>query len=491
MFLKRLRYLLLSAFILSVGHINAEDISLFYRIEGNATFSGGENTPFWMISNIHGLGDPELNNGYLRGQIYKPMKEEKSFDWGGGIDLAGGWDLPYTFRIQQLYGEIHYRAFQVTLGSKDYYSEYNDPRLSSGDLLYSGNALAIPQLRIGTTGFAPFWGTKGWLSVKAYLSYGMFTDSNWEKHWVTPGYQWASDILFCSRGLWFRIGKKEVYPLTLDLGIEMETQFGGTIHQSDGDLKMPNGFIDWLKAFIPFAGNSSTPESEQTNVQGNMNGEYNVSISWNPAKNWNLRVYYEHFFEDHSQMFLEYGFWKDGLVGVELTFPENPFVNKFLYEYVATKDQTGAVNHDYTPEIPEQVSGRDGYYSHYLYGPWQNWGMSMGTPFAISPLYNRSHRMMMYNSRFILNHFGVEGNPLENLRWRMLLSFSQNWGTYNLPLPYKMNNFSGLVEVEGKLNKLPGWFAKVTLAWDRGALLGNNFGGMISIGYQGNITFRD
>lgn len=489
--MKNFKFLILTFFILCLGKIYAEDISLFYRIEGNATFSDGENTPFWMVSNIHGLGEPELNNGYLRGQIYKPMKEEKRFDWGAGIDLAGGWNLPYTFRIQQLYGEIHYRALQINLGSRDFYSEYNNPRLSSGDLLYSGNALAIPQLRIGTYGFAPFWGTKGWLSVKAYLSYGMFTDSNWAKHWVTTRSQWASDILFCSRGLWFRIGNNDVYPLTLDLGIEMGTQFGGTIHKSDGDLKMPNGFVDWLKAFIPFAGNSSTPESEQTNIQGNMNGEYNVSISWNPALNWNLRLYYEHFFEDHSQMFLEYGLWKDGLIGVELSFPKNPFVSKFLYEYVATKDQTGAVNHDYTPEIPEQVSGRDGYYSHYLYGPWQNWGMSMGTPFAISPLYNRSHKLLMYNSRFILNHFGIEGSPLENLRWRMLLSFSQNWGTYNLPLSYQMDNFSGLVEVEGKLNKLPGWYVKAALAWDHGALLGNNFGGMISIGYQGNLTFTE
>lgn len=461
---------------------------LFFQVETRATFSGGENTPFWMVSNMHGLGSPVLDNGYVRGSLFKPIDEKGKISWGAGVDLAAGWNLPAVFSIRQLYAEFRYRALLINLGSRDFVPEYNNPRLSSGDLLFSGNAMAIPQLRIGTAGFAPFWGTKGWLAVKAYLAYGIFTDSRWVKNWVTPDSQWVSGVLFCSRGVWFRVGKPAFYPLSLDVGIEMGTQFGGTVHSPEGLFKMPHGIVDWIKAFIPFPGGASTPESEQTNVQGNMTGEYNFSLSWKPTAEWDVRLYYEHFFEDHSQMFLEYGAWKDGLWGCEIRFPKNPFVDKFVYEYVSTKDQTGAVYHDSTPEIPEQISGRDGYYSHYLYGAWQNWGMTMGTPLAISPIYNRTHVLSMYDSRFVANHFGIEGSPTPFLRWRILMTFSQNWGTYNRPLPYRMGNFSGLAEIEGDLPCLKGWYAKAALGWDKGSLLGNNFGGLVSIGYKGNFS---
>ena len=350
------------------------DLTFDYKVESRATFSEGANTPFWLVSNIYGLGSPELNNGFVRGQFGKQIDSQKKFSWGTKIDLVGQWNLPASFRIQQLFADIKYRSLWVSLGAREINPLYNNPHLSSGDLLFSGNSLPIPQLRIGTYGFAPFWGTNGWLSVNAYLAYGMFTDSKWQKHWVKPGANRVSDALFCGKGLWLRIGKEKKFPLYIDLGIEMGTQFGGTVYYEGEKIKMPSHFVDWLKAIIPLAGNSSTPDGEQMNVQGNMTGEYSISISYSPTPQWNIRPYWEHYFEDHSQMFLEYGFWKDGLWGIEVSFPENKFISRLVYEYIGTYDQSGAVLNNYSPEIPEQVSGRDGYYTHYLYGAWQTWG---------------------------------------------------------------------------------------------------------------------
>lgn len=474
----------------SIAQSSEDDTNyLEYSISTRATFSGGENTPFWLVSNINGLGSPHFNNGYVRGEIVKPMSSSKRFDWGAGADLTGAWNLPAPFAIRQLYGELHYRSLYVSIGSKNHRSPYNNKYLSSGNLLFSDNAIAIPQVHIGTNGFAPVWGTKGWFSVNAYLSYGKFTDANWQKSWVYPGGDHTSGVLFCGRGLWLRGGNFDKFPLMLDVGIQMGTQFGGKIYKDGNFFKMPSGIKDWIKAFIPFAGSEYTPIGEQTNVQGNMNGEYNISVSYAPTKDWNLRVYWEHYFEDQSQMTFEYGTWKDGLWGVEISFPKNKIISRLVYENINTKDQTGAINHDYTPEIPEQVSGSDNYFNHAIYGCWQTWGMTIGTPLAISPIYNRYHRLYIYNTRFIANHFGLEGNPYEGLSWRMLMTFSQNWGTYRYPLPDIYNNWSGLVEVCYAPMKFKGWFAKAAIAWDKGKLLGNNFAGMISIGKTGLIKW--
>ena len=82
---------------------------------------------------------------------------------------------------------------------------------------------------------------------------------------------------------------------------------------------MPTKFIDWLKAIIPLSGSEETPEGEQTNVQGNMVGTYYIAMQWVPKTDWSIKGYFEHYFEDHSQMTFEYGMWKDGLAGIEIT----------------------------------------------------------------------------------------------------------------------------------------------------------------------------
>ena len=487
---KRSNFLIL--FLMSIISVFADkrqdsDV-VSYKIEATSTFSGGENTPFWFVSNISGLGSPSINNGYLKISADKEFDSKKKFDWGAGIDLSGGWHIPAPFAIRKLYAELHYNALWISVGSRNFYNDYNDRRLSSGDLLFSGNAMALPQLRIGTNGFASFWGTRNWLAVRTYLAYGMFTDSKWMRNWVNPNNDYTKNVLLCSRGLWFRIGNQRKFPLSLDIGIEMATQFGGSVFKDGKLIKMPNKFADWIKAFIPYSGGETTPEGEQTNVQGNMNGEYNVALNWTPGSQWKIMAYYEHYFEDQSQMTFEYGLWKDGLWGLKIEFPQNKFISKLVYEYIGTSDQTGAVNHDASESIPEQVSGRDGYYTHYLYGAWQNWGMTIGTPLAISPLYNRTHVLTLYNTRFIANHFGFEGKPADFLNWRMLLTFSRNWGTYLRPLSERMDNFSGLLEIGINIKKFPGWNLKGAVAWDKGKLLGNNFGGLISLSYEGFFT---
>lgn len=463
--------------------------SFSYTVESQATFSSGEYTPFWIVSNIQGLGGPKKNNGWVRGRIQKDMNPLSKFSWGAGIDILGKWNLPAPFNVHQLYGEVKYREFFVMAGAKEIWGSYNNPILSSGNLLFSGNAMPIPQVRIGTYGFAPFWGTKKWFSVNAYLAYGKFTDSNWEKSWVNPKFLRTANVLFCSRGLWLRGGNIERFPLLVDVGIEMGTQFGGIIYDSGKVIDMPTKFIDWIKAIIPLPGSSETPVSEQTNVQGNMVGAYNIALQWIPNSDWSIKGYFEHYFEDHSQMTFEYG-WKDGQWGIEVNLPHNPFISNVVAEFIYTKDQTGPVNHDWTPEIPEQVSGADNYYNHHLYGSWQNWGMTIGTPLAISPLYNSDHRLFIYNTRFIAYHLGLEGNPMNNFSWRALFTFTKNWGTYYYPLPDIYNNFSGLVEVNYSFEKkLKGWWGKAAIAWDAGKLLGNNFGVMISIGKTGLIKW--
>ena len=138
---------------------------LYYKVEGEVSFSTGENTPFWLVNNREGLASIEKNNGYLRVGLFKEIEPERRFSWGAGVDLAGAYNFSSSFIIQQLYAELKYRCLGLTIGSKENINqEFNNRQLGSGNLLYSGNARPIPQIRAGIPNYTAVPGTKKWLS---------------------------------------------------------------------------------------------------------------------------------------------------------------------------------------------------------------------------------------------------------------------------------------------------------------------------------------
>lgn len=457
--------------------------SIRYEAEVRSAFAAGRFAPFWMWNNLHGLGTPERLNGYVRAAAFKDADPSRRFTWEAGADIAAGWNLPATVFVRQLYAGVKYRSLGAWAGSRITDDGFDNPELGSGDLLFGRSYLPIPQVRVGIFDYTPVWGTDNWLGVKGYIAYGKFTDGDWQKHWAAPDTKYTEDMLFHSKGLWFRVGNRERFPLEGEIGIEMATQFGGRIHVDGHVYDMPHGPRSWIKALFPGRGGSDTPHGERFNIEGNYLGTYDISLSWHPQSDWSVRAYYQHFFEDQSQMTFEYG-WKDGLYGIEANLPANPWVKSVTYEYMYSKDHTGAVYHDATPDNPEQVSGRDWYYNHYLYPGWQNWGTGIANPLFLSPLYNRNHMLWFYDTRIIAHHVGLSGEPTGEWKWKLLLTYTRNWGCYLYPYEDVLGNFSAYAEAEWHPVRFKGWYGKAGVGFDAGRLLGHNAGLMLSVGYS-------
>ncbi len=152
-----------------------------------------------------------------------------------------------------------------------------------------------------------------------------------------------------------------------------------------------------------------------------------------------------------------------------------------VYEYLYTKDQSSPVYWDHTDKIPEQISGRDDYYNHYIYSGWQHWGMGIGNPLIISPIYNADGTIMFKNNRVISHHLGFMGNPINELEYRVLLSYTRSWGTYSYPLDDVMKNVNGLLEVTYSPKQLPGASGTLSFGMDGGGLLGRSNGVMLTL----------
>lgn len=461
-----------------------------YAVETGINFSGGDYTPFWLVSNKQGLSSVTKNNGYLRAGIFRPMEEDKRFSYAFGLDLAGAYNFTSSFIIQQAYVDLKYSFLGLSIGSKERNGELKNRQLSSGALTFSGNARPVPQVRIGIPEYWNIPGTKGFFAIKGHVAYGMFTDDNWQTDFVQNHNKYTEHVLYHSKALYARIGNEDKFPLVFEGGLEMAAQFGGnSFSWSNGAYKktdMPNGLKDFFKVFIPSGGDSNTPMGEQTNIYGNHLGSWNFSLSYK-FNTWKLRGYYEHFFEDHSMMFGQYG-WKDCLVGAEITLPENPFIGTFVYEYLGTKDQSGPVYHDTTSTIPDQISAMDNYYNHGIYTGWQHWGMGIGNPLIMSPIYNKDGSIVFKSNRLKAHHFGISGQPTQDINYRVLVSYSRNWGTYSEPFQDVVKNTSTLFEVGYASHRIKGWNFTASFAFDRGKLMGDNTGGMITVRKTGLFT---
>lgn len=468
--------------------------SLRYEAEIGATFSAGEHTPFWMVSDQYGFSGIKRNNAWIRAGIFHDLDKEKRFSWGAGVDLGAAINFQRAFIPQQIYAEVKYRCLNAMIGQKEMPEDIIHSDLSSGGMTGSNNARPIPQLRIGIFDYADFWGCKGWFAVKGYIGYGMFTDNAWIKKWTAPESKYTLNTLYCTRAIYFKFGDRRQFPLVGEFGMRMDSQFGGTSYSpadAEGNRathKNPTDFKAWIKGLIPLGGDKTTVAGEQLNVQGNFLGNWAFALGWHSPQGWSVRAYYEHFFEDHSMMTFDYA-WKDGLWGVEAKLPKNPIVSEALVEFLYSKDQSGPGYYDHDDKINHQVSGRDFYYGHYLYNGWQNYGYGIGNPFLLAPVYNSPHILDFLHTRVEAWNLGLKGEPSTQVDWKLRMSVLSSWGTYDNVLDKVRRDFSLLAKVNWHPARLKGWQGSLSIGWDAGSLMGHNFGVGISIAKTGFIKF--
>ncbi len=113
--------------------------------------------------------------------------------------------------------------------------------------------------------------------------------------------------------------------------------------------------------------------------------------------------------------------------------------------------------------------------------------MGIGNPLVMSPVYNEDGDISFKSSRMQGHHFGIIGNLCGDLQYRILLSVTRNWGTYNLPFYEIKKNGNALAELKYTPHTLEGWDFTASLGIDRGAMLGKSVGGMLTIRKTGWI----
>jgi len=473
------------------------------QLEVQATGSTGNYAPTWLSSNRYGITSTEKWSNYERATVLRDIQNDSLRNWriGYGADIAFELNATRTFVLQQLYVEGAYKKLHMTLGSKQQPMDMRNQELSSGAMLYGINARPVPTARVDVDYFS-FPGTKGWWKWKAFCSFGMTTDGSWQQSVnkeANYDYRYTSNTLFHEKALFWKIGKEDSsFPLTYEISLGFATQFGGTTYNATGrgvdekELKHATNMKAFLQA-LTCSGSDAT-DGAYKNTAGNHVGRYLMRLNWT-GKGWGAKAYFERFFEDQSMLTLQYGI-QDHTFGFECNLPKNRFVSNVVVEQMSTRNQSGPVYHDPTNTLPDQIAGTDNYYNHNLYTGWQHYGMAIGHPFLTSPIYNTDGYIRFYNNRVKAWHIGMNGDPSDEWHWRMLLSFTKNWGTYFYPTGDVEKEQYMMIEANYTPKWATGWSGALALGIDHGDLgksqtrlgeIGNSTGVQLTLRKSFNI----
>ena len=129
------------------------------------------------------------------------------------------------------------------------------------------------------------------------------------------------------------------------------------------------------------------------------------------------------------------------------------------------------------------LGGCDNYFNNGEYrSGWTLYERVIGSPFMTPGLSGGITRII--NNRVIAHHVGMKGMAWQTTPYKLMLSYSRNYGIYGSPM--KKNQFSGALEVTLPFKNLP-FTVETGIYGDLGDLFKDNFGFTIKLSRKGKL----
>lgn len=444
--------------------------------------------------------------------VARDVDRSRRFSWGAGAEIltgyqakadyqhyihngdngTGSWSThslgPSAVWLQQLYATVKWRSVFMTVGMRERGSLLVDDQLSSGDLVHSNNARPIPQVRVGFVDFQDIPSTHGFAQILGCVAYGKTYQNNYlEDHFNYWNGHVATGALYVYRNLYLRSNPER--PFSMMIGIQASSFFGGTTYTYyHGELTHTEhheqNVKSFLKMFIPGGGDNW--------YLGSTLGSYDLRARWRtPDRRHEFSAYFQWLWEDGSGM-AKRNKW-DGLWGLQYTRTDGKHIlQSAVIEYLDTHDQSGPLHWapDDTPgtTITRPATGADDYYNNYAYPSYANFGMSLGSPMLVSPLYNQNGMLSYFCTRTRNVHVAATGWLGNEWRWHTAFSRSVGYGNGMTTLPDNLHNTSAMARADWDARRLlPGLTASAALAFDTGDLRGHSFGTLLTLTYTGKL----
>lgn len=402
--------------------------------------STGGTTPFWAVSNQAGIM-PENNGAIALVQAYKPFDTSKTFQWQAGVSLAANWQpndpmnpesSPLHPMVDELYAGARWTVLRADIGMMRAEREFlgSDYSLGSlsvneGHIVESNNARTMPGYKLVLEPLViPF--TDNHIIINGSWGDYMTLDNRYMKGALTHRLKGFVTYDTCEH-FYFRIG------------IDHYALWGGT---SPTGRTMAVTWDNYLRVATGRSAGKDGTVSDQMNVIGEHGGAEELRMGWRFDK-WDLTFQYEKPYSDKSGM----GFNNipDGAYTLHFSLKDkNRWVSDVLCEFHYTMWQSGprhdaetdkdGVQYDWYTNQDMNFFGCDSYFTNGEYASgWTHFGRGICGPlFLTKP--NSNGLYQIYNNRLTAWHMGLSGKLFRFAPYRLMLTYSNNYGRYGAPL---------------------------------------------------------
>ena len=453
------------------------------KLFSESSFFGSSNNrvPFWVGANQLGVIPKSTSSGQVRiGLEYQHgganrNRPKISAYWDMAVNISRNTSVVFP----QAQVAISHNNWEVSIGRKRQWIGLADSTIGSGSIVWSGNAMPLPKLQIGTVGFVSVPFTKDWVSVNAFYSEGVFES----------GRPITSNLRLHQKMFYLRIGKA-ASRVRLFGGVNHQVQWGGNSPYLTIDGRMPRGFKNYLRIITGKPGDANPiPNSfDNGNRVGNHLGTIDFGLELEGYE-YSLFLYRQNMYEDGS--LYAFANIKDGLNGLRIrrknSYGANFEINSLVLEFLYTKSQGGG-GYDFDKQVIHRGSlGKDDYFNNaQIRDGWSYYNRTIGTPF-ITPTSETIWAKPQYadfftsNNRVAVVHVGLRGTFFRRIIWTNKCSYSSNLGTYDQPFVSVARQFSSVTYMQTDVDLLGKTTVTGAFAIDAGQLYPKTVGFLMSL----------
>ncbi|QZE12869.1 capsule assembly Wzi family protein [Halosquirtibacter laminarini] len=426
--------------------------------------------PFFLYSGKRGTileNDAAVTPYLFLDGSYYHFSQDSTFAVHGLISTAMSYqDSGAKFALDQYFVSADYLFMRLSIGAEAPMTRYGGLSPTNGDMLMSNNARPYPKIMGSTRGYIslPFGWLKEWFSWYAEYGEGLLNDDR-----IVDGVNLHQKKLH---------GKVMTpWGLSLEVGLDDYMMWGGTsANPKYGD--MTPTFKDYLNGVMGRAASSDGLMTDQMNVVGNHIGQHVFRINYQNS-DFEVEGYYLHLFEDGSGK--DFKNFPDGTWGLTWHRKKKAWLDRALFEFFTTKDQSGDVFNQ-----EKEIGGRDNYFNHGVYNSgWTYYGRTIGTPFMVP----RESGNGFASNRMEGYYLGLQGHLMSNLIWETRFAYWQHWG-WNYDNPdvsandpnYPKSQQSYGIRMIYSMNS--NFVFSVDLGLDHGEVVGDSKGALLTVQYN-------
>lgn len=478
---------------------------IFYRLILLGALSSSPQMPFWATSGQYGLM-PDTSGGVAMLQIGSQYDSEKTLQWKWGASLAARSDDVRSFELipDELYASLRWWNLDLDAGFKRREQSYmaggqmlGSLSSTGGNIVWSGNTRTIPGISLSLRPTdIPF--TKGHLQIMG--SWGDYR---------TLDTRVIRDAWVHNLQAYIRLNAG---PLRFTAGLDHNAVWAG---YSDIYGKMPSGLRNYLRMSVGDSGGEDATLNDRYNVLGNQLGAERFILEY-ISDDWTLTLQHDIPYDDRSGM--RFQNFPDGVNTIAFGLKDKTaWVSDVLYEYHYTMYQSGT-RHDRPATDQEKASqdpsifhygkiilgGLDNYFNNGEYASgWTYFGRPIGNP-LFYPTGSKDATWSrvgitrgVENNRIKAHHFALSGMIARCLPYKLMLTYSQNYGTYIIPYKGESQAFKDwgsvretpLIQWSGAFKmEIPLAHSRFTLLpsvyFDRGEVLGNSVAMTLGVSYS-------